>query len=160
MGKVVQENPAYCQKPKILYAAGFPGLEPGVPGLKGPGDEGSEALGLILEITQSFQMLQPIFQGFYMPKHHGGCGSKAHLVGQAHDMKPFVSTAFVGGYPFPHLVYQNFSSASGDGVQAAGQQTFQDFGWRSPVEAGEVHYLRRGKGMDVQSRELGFNVLQ
>ena len=75
-------------------------------------------MGAVLHLAHGKEVVQTMGGGFLVPKHHGGGGAQAQLVGLFHNAKPLFGSAFVGRNLGAHARVQNFRSAAGQGLQA------------------------------------------
>ncbi len=90
MVDIVKGQPGDGESPKIVETSGgldFT-LQIGALVLKRPRDEGGEAAGSILEITDAEEMLDPGRNGFANTEHHRRGGPKPEIVRHAVDIEP------------------------------------------------------------------------
>ena len=66
------------------------------------------------------QVFDAFFQRFHMAVHHGGGGGETQLMCLIHHLQPLIGGTFFGADDFAYAVDQDFSTASGNGIQPCG----------------------------------------
>ena len=132
----------------------------GVVGLEGPADEGREAAGLVLQLPQPVQMLDPFRQRLDVAEHHGGRADAAQFVPDAHHVQPVVGQRFAAGDRPADAVDQDLRPAAGDAAQPGGLQPLEHGPQRQLVDLREVVDFRRAEAVHVDLREAALDVVQ
>src|SRR3954467_8954171 len=99
----------------------------GVLRLKGPGNEGSESSGLILQIPQPLKVTYAMLERFTHTDHHGACGSKAEPMRLSMDHQPFVRFALQRADLVADLIIQNFATSAGHRIETRSLQSDEHF---------------------------------
>ena len=134
------------------------GLETGVFGLKGPGNESGEAPGGILLCPYPLEVLHPIFKRLDMTKHHRRRRVQTHPMRYVHHPQPFITHGLERCDALTHAVHQDFSPAAGDGSQTCFLELSQQILHGQIKHLLKMNELARAEGMDVDLRELFFDV--
>jgi hypothetical protein len=80
--------------------------------------------GIILQLPQPEEVLEPFLRRFHRAVHHRGGRAQAGGVGFAHDAQPFVGRGFVVAIQDPaHAVHQDLGAAARDAVETRRDQT-------------------------------------
>ena len=105
---IIKKNSAQCQHAQVAECTGLLNFPAGSKGsivrLKGPGNKGGKASGLILQITNPLQVLQTLFQALNMTKHHRGGCAQAQFMGLFHNANPLISIALIWSKFLTHAV--------------------------------------------------------
>src|SRR5580693_3517430 len=87
-------------------------LQRRVVGVKRQWDEGLEAAGFILQITELEQVIDAVFIIFYVTVEHGRIRFQADLVGELRGFEPLVAIDFVIANDVANAVSKNLSAAA------------------------------------------------
>ena len=108
---------------EILDAGRFAAAELGVLGLIAPGDERGEAAGLVLQLAQPEQVLEPLLHRLDGPVHHRRGRAQPGAMRVAHDVEPFVGRRLaVAVQQLAHAIDEDLGAAAGNAVEARGDQ--------------------------------------
>jgi hypothetical protein len=124
--------------------------------MEGKRDEGLEAPGLILELPQLDQVVDPVFWRFDMAVKHGSIGPESQAVGSSHDFQPLLGAGFTATNFLSNPVIQNFSSSSRKRAQPCFLQSKKNILEGKAREVSKVFYLHRGKSLNVNMGKLLF----
>ena len=125
--KLSSIKPADGHRPQIHDARGlFDVRQAGVVGMEGQRDEGLEAAGLVLQLAQADQVVDPMIGVFQMAVEHRGVRAQAQPMGRAVDVDPAAGVGLVLADLVAHLGMENLGPAAGQAAQAGLDQFFQD----------------------------------
>src|ERR1017187_199254 len=154
---VIEVDARDRQRLQVLDSGSFlfdEAAERSVFALVGPGDEGGEAAGFLLQVADQFQVVHALLDGFAAAEHHGGGGAHAELVGGAVNVDPILHPALQAADALAHGVVQNFSAAAGDGVEAGIHQALNRVAQAEAADLGDVDDLRGGEAVQVDTEAL------
>ena len=92
-------------------------LEDGVLGVEGERDEGQEAAGLVLQVAQAQQVVDPLLVRLHVAVEHRAVGRDAEPVGGAVGVEPEVGMLLARGNQTAHAVGEHLGTASGQGAE-------------------------------------------
>ena len=93
--EVVEHEPRDRERAQVVDAGRFDAAELGVLRLIAPGDERGEAAGLVLQIAQPEQVLEPLLHRLDRAVHHRRRRAQAGAMRVAHDVEPLVGRRLV-----------------------------------------------------------------
>ena len=105
-------------------------------------------------------MFDALFDGFDVAEHHGRAGRDTEFVGLAHDLKPLPCFAFFRGDEVADTIDEDFTPGAGDGIEPSLLKPGQNGLDRQLKQIAEEADLFRAKAMNVQIREVVFDVLE
>jgi len=161
IGNVVQIQSGDGLRAQIIVSAGTGQMRQSrVFGLKSPTDERREAAGPILELAQSFQMLDALGQCLDMAEHHRASGLAAQLVPGPMYLEPLVGEDFIFGDRLADAIYEDLGAASGQTTHAGVLEPLQYRAQRQPIELVEMPDFGSTEGMQVDARIARFEIAQ
>src|SRR3990172_5943948 len=106
MVEIVQDQPAYRDRPQIVEAGRIFPLHPGVSGMVGKGNERLKSSCPVLKFSQSQQMVNPVGVIFDMTVKHGGiCPDPCPMRG-LHHVKPSAAGDLFRAEPVPDALIE------------------------------------------------------
>src|SRR6266404_979682 len=128
--------------------------------LERPADVRGETVRAILQLAQTQQVLDAVFDGLHVPEHHRRRGVQPEAMGNLHHAQPLVAHALQRSNALAHAVDEDFTAAAGDGSQTSLLKAANHFFYRHLEHVREMVELRWRKTVDVYLGKVATNVLQ
>src|SRR5262249_10848689 len=121
---IVEVESSNRLRAQILESASGPNVGQGrVLGLEGPADERRETARLVLELTQSLQMLDALGKRLDVAEHHRAGRTSAQRVPGAVDLQPLLREYLVDGDRLADAVRQDLGAAARQAAHASVLET-------------------------------------
>ena len=154
-GEVVEIEPRDGLRLQILERTGRRNVgHVGMVGLKRPADEGREAAGLVLQLPQSLEMLDPLGQRLDVAEHHRRRAAAAQLVPDAVDVQPVVGHHLAARDLAADAIDQDLRPAAGQAPQPGRFEPLEHRSQRQLRDLGEMMNLRRAEAVNVDLRKV------
>ena len=161
VGEVVEVEPGHRLGLEILKRTGRQDVvHRGVVGLERPADEGGEAAGLVLELPQPVEVLDPLGERLNVAVHHRGGAPAAELMPLTVNFEPVVSHHLAPGDRPPHPIDEDLATTPRQRAQAGPGEPLEHLGQGSLRNLGEVVDLRRREAVDVDLGKVPLDVLE
>src|ERR1017187_2092587 len=155
--EIVKIDAGNRQRLQVLHGGGFlldEVAERSVFALEGPGDEGRETAGLLLQVANQFQVVHALLDGFAAAEHHGGGGAHAELMRGAMHVHPILGVALKAADAMAHGVIEDFGAAAGDGIEAGIHEALDGVAKTQAADIGDVGNFRSGQAVQVNAEAL------
>ena len=136
--EVVEHQAADGHRLEVHHAGGLGDLvHPRVVGVEGQRDEGLEAAGLVLELAEPDQVVDPVLGLVDVAVEHRRVRVQAELVGRPVDVEPDLGRRLGAADLLADLGVEDLGAAAGQAAQAGVDQLLQDLADREPGDLGE-----------------------
>src|SRR4051812_22043427 len=95
---------------------------PGAVGFECEGNEAGETAGLVLQLTEPPQMLNPMSIRFDMPEKHRRSAAHTHVVPQPMHLEPFISALLATADLLAHFRVEDLRAATRDRTESRPSQ--------------------------------------
>ena len=155
MVNVVEIEAADGQRFQVVHGGGFRHFlaQGGVFRREKPRNERGEPAGIFLNAAEALKVIDAVAKLLAAAEHHGGGGAQAEGMGGAVHALPLIGGALEAGDAGANFVVEDFGSATGDGVKAGIAQPRDGVAHGQAGDLGDGKNLRRGKAVQVESRE-------
>ena len=128
-------------------------LQRRIVGMERQRNEGHEAVGLVLQRAQAYQVIDAVLVVLDVAVEHGAVGVQAQLVRGARGLEPLVAVDLVIADDAAHALVEDLGAAAGQRIHAGVAQALQRFADGDLRALREVADLHHGERLQVHLRE-------
>ena len=121
-------------------------------GDEGKGDESRESMGLVLQLTELQEVIDPVGGRLDVTVKHGGRAPLAHLVPGAVHLDPLLSRLLATADGVADSLVEDFSPSPGQGIEPSAPEDLEGFLQRLLEDSvREMAYLNGGESLEMNA---------